>query len=184
MMSVCAAVSLVVIAFMLSRYVTPEPIFEGRTLTELLTGKDYGRNQAQVSQAILASGDKAVPLLRRLLGSGNKIKRTILRRAPAWFWNRPPMRQWWHQLTCKERAMSTLEILGEAGRGATVDLLTIIQDSTESSGVRQHAMRVLLAVRAESSSVIPVLNKLAEDPVIGQSAAQCVRDFGIGKFLP
>jgi len=67
--------------------------------------------------------------------------------------------------------MAALETLGETGHQATVDLLAIIQDSTESSGVRRHAMHVLLAVRAESTLVIPVLNKLADDPVIGQAAA-------------
>jgi hypothetical protein len=79
--------------------------------------------------------------------------------------------------------MAALEILGEAGHEAIPDLLAIIQDPTEVSETRQRAMQILFVVRADGALVIPILNKLSDDPVIGRSASRCVKDFKTGKFL-
>jgi hypothetical protein len=66
----------------------PDPVVNGRTLSYWLTSPDYwGESyRYQVFQAVLESGKEGIPLLRNWLRSGNKLERTIVRRAPIWFW--------------------------------------------------------------------------------------------------
>src|SRR5438034_11587648 len=94
LLGLCASVVGFGATFMLSRHDQREPIFRGRTITDWLTGQDYYANKEQVSEAVVSSGEKAIPALKKLLHSGNGIERLTLQKAPARFWNRSPLKQW------------------------------------------------------------------------------------------
>jgi hypothetical protein len=67
--------------------------------------------------------------------------------------------------------MWALKTLRRAGRQATPDLLAILEDTTEHWNQRSGALSTLRHVEADPSVLIPVLDKLSADPVIGTSAA-------------
>jgi len=182
--AVGAAALILAAALLLGRRNDPGPLFEGRTVTSWITAGDYYWNKKQVSEAVLASGERAVPTLRHLLRSGTPIERLILQKAPPRLWNRRPLSDWRSHISYKERAMAGLELLGDAGRAAAPDILKIIADSTESSEMRKRAMQVLIAVRAQPAHVTRVLERLRDDPVVGDSARLCLSDLKTGRFWP
>ena len=180
--ALCAVVVASLSVLFLARSTPPDPVVNGRALSDWLESPDYDENRDQASQAVLAAGKKGLPLLKNWLRFGSKLERRIIRNSSARLWNRWPIKQWRKQFTLKERAMSALETLGENGRDATGDLLAIVQDQTENSDTRIHAMQTLVAIRADMHAVVPVLASLPSDPAIGRSASRCLNDFQTGKF--
>jgi HEAT repeat protein len=158
---------------MLASHHQPQPTFSGRTVTQWLTGKDFSTNQAAVTTAVLALGEGSVPALRRMLHSGTKLSRLWFAWAPRWLYRRLPIGG--YQFEHKDRAMWALQTLGRAGHQATPDLLTILQDTTEHWNQRSGAMATLRYIEAEPSVVIPILEKLKTDPVVGSFAASEAR---------
>ena len=80
-----------------------------------------------------------------------------------------------YQFDRKDRAMWALQTLGRAGRQATPDLLVILEDPTEHWNQRSGAMSTLRLIDAEPSVMIPVMDKLKADPVVGTFAASEAR---------
>jgi HEAT repeat protein len=148
----------------------PEPVFCGRTVTQWLYSKDYQTNRAAVKLAVAALGDKSVPALRRMLRSGAKWERVWFAKAPRWLYRMLPFGG--YQFERKDRAMWAIGTLGDDGREATPDLLAIFQDTTEHWNQRSRAIGTLFAIEAKPSLVMPVLDKLTNDPVVGRLAAQ------------
>jgi hypothetical protein len=90
-------------------------------------------------------------------------------KAPRWVYRRLPVGG--YQFDRKDRAMWALKTLGRAGRQATPDLLAILQDTTENWNQRCGAITTLRRIEADPSVVIPALDKLNADPVVGAFAA-------------
>jgi HEAT repeat protein len=147
----------------------PEPTFAGRTVTQWLFADDYRTNRAAVTTAVVALGEGAVPALRRMLHSGTRLERLWFACAPNWLCRRLPFGG--SQFDHKARAMWALETLGPTGRAAIPDLLKILQDTTECWNQRSGAITTLRRVQAEPAIVIPVMDKLTSDPVVGRFAA-------------
>jgi len=164
----CGA-ALAVIGIKLAHRHKPEPAFGGRTVTQWLTGGDFETNRAAVAVAVFALGEASVPALRRMLHSGTKLERVWFAKAPRWLYFRLPVGG--YQFDRKDRAMWALQTLGRAGRPATPDLLVILEDPTEHWNQRSGAMSTLRHINAEPSLLIPVLDKLRADPVVGTLAA-------------
>jgi hypothetical protein len=108
-----------------------------------------------------------------MLHSGNKLERLWFAKVPIWLFRRLPVGS--YQFEHKDRAMWALKTLGRAGRAATPDLLAILQDTTEHWNQRYRAMTTLRDIEAEPSVVIPVMDKLRTDPVVGTFAASAAR---------
>ena len=168
----CGA-ALAALCMMLASHHQPQPTFSGRTVTQWLTGKDFATNQAAVTTAVLALGEGSVPALKRMLHSGTKWNRVWFAKAPRWLYLRLPVGA--DQFDRKDRAMWALQTLGRTGHQATPDLLTILQDTTEHWNQRSRAMATLRYIGAEPSVVIPILEKLKTDPVVGSFAASEAR---------
>jgi hypothetical protein len=147
-----------------------EPTFGGRTVTQWLASRDFETNRAAVTVAVLGLGERSVPALRRMLHSGAKWNRLWLAKAPRWLYRRLPVGG--YQFDRKDRAMWALKTLGRAGLPATPDLLAILQDTTENWNQRSGAITTLCLIEADPSSVLPVLDKLSTDPVVGAFAAR------------
>lgn len=145
-----------------------EPTFCGRHVTQWLTSRDFETNRPAVSLAVLAFGEKAVPTLKRMLHSGNKMERIWFRLAPRSWYRRFPVGG--YQFDRKDRAMWALQTLGRAGREAIPDLVAILQDPTEHWNQRSRAISTLRDVRAEPALLIPVLDKLTNDAVMKVAA--------------
>jgi hypothetical protein len=162
-----------VIGIALASHPKSQPTFSGRTVTQWLTGKDFATNQSAATVAVLALGEGSVPALRRMLHSGTKWDRVWFAKAPRWLYRRLPIGG--HQFEHKDRAMWALKTLGRAGRQATPDLLAIAEDTTENRNQRYGAITTLRQIEAEPSVVIPVMDKLTNDPVVGRLAADQAR---------
>jgi hypothetical protein len=165
--------ALAVIGFKLANRHKLEPTFSGRTVTQWLTSRDFETNRAAVDTAVLALGGSCVPELRRMLHSGMKWNRVWFAKAPSWLYRRLPFGV--HQFDRKDRAMWALKILGRVGRPATADLLAIAQDTTEHWNQRYGAITTLRCIEAKPSYVIPVMDKLGADPVVGTLATSEAR---------
>ncbi|HSA10683.1 MAG TPA: hypothetical protein P5205_09980 [Candidatus Paceibacterota bacterium] len=103
-----------------------------------------------------------------MLHSGNKMERTWFRLAPRWWYRRFPVGG--YQFDRKDRAMWALRTLGRPGHPATPDLLAILEDTTEHWNQRYGALTTLRAVEADPAILIPVMEKLTNDAVVGRFA--------------
>lgn len=168
-----AALLLAVLGITLASPHKAEPTFCGRTVTQWLTSRDYETNKAAVSLAVVAIGEASVPALRRMLYSGTKWDRMWFAKAPRWLYRRLPVGG--YQFDRKDRAMWALQNLGRAGRQATPDLLAILQDTTEHWNQRVGAMITLRSIEADPSVVLPVMDRLKSDAVVGAFAASEAR---------
>lgn len=157
------------LGMMLASRHKPEPTYSGRTVRQWLAGRDFETNRAAVTEAVLGLREASVPALRRMLHSGTKWDRVLFAKAPRWLYRRLPVGG--YQFDRKDRAMWALQTLGRAGRQATPDLLGILQDTTEHWNQRSGAITTLRRIEADPSVVIPVLDKLSADPVVGTFAA-------------
>jgi hypothetical protein len=146
----------------------PEPVFCGRSVTEWLANADFETNRPAVTLAMVALGEKAVPTLRHMLHSGNKLQRGWFTLAPRWLYLRLPFGA--DQFDRKDRAMWALQTLGRVGHAAIPDLITILRDPTEHWNQRSKAISTLRDVQAEPALLIPVLNKLTNDTVMKGAA--------------
>jgi hypothetical protein len=143
-------------------------MFCGRTVRQWLASKDYETNRVAVSLAIAAFGDRSVPALRRMLHSGTRWERVWFAKAPRWLYRRLPFGG--YQFERKDRAMWALRTLGREGGPATPDLLVIAQDTTEQWNQRYGAITTLRDIQAQPSLVLPVMDRLADDPALGKYA--------------
>ena len=95
-------------------------------------------------------------------------------KAPRWLYRLAPVGR--YQFDRKDRAVWALQNLGRAGRAPTPDLLTIAQDPTEHWNQRSSAITTLRYVEAEPAVVLPIMDKLKGDPVVGKVAASYARN--------
>ena len=163
------ALLLAVLAITLLSRHKSEPAFCGRTVTEWLTSRDYETNRVAVKLAVVAVGEASVPALRKMLHAGTKWDRMWFAKAPRWLYRRLPVGG--YQFDRKDRAMWALQTLGREGRQATPELLAILQDPTEHWNQRSGALSTLRLINAEPSLMLPVLDRLKTDPVVGKYAA-------------
>jgi len=168
------ALLLAVLGTMLASRHKPEPVFCGRSVTQWLRSGDYETNRAAVSLAVIAIGKGAVPTLRKMLHAGTKWDRMWFAKAPRSLYRAIPIGR--SQFDRKDRAMWALQNLGRDGRQATPDLLAILQDPTEHWNQRSGALSTLRLVEAEPSVVLPVMDRLKTDPVVGKFAASYARN--------
>jgi len=127
-----------------------------------------------VKLAVLAVGEASVPALRKMLHSGTKWDRMWFAKTPRWLYRLTPVGG--NQFDRKDRAMWALQNLGRAGRASTPDLLTTAQDPTEHWNQRSGAITTLRYVEAEPSVVLPVMDRLKTDAVVGKVAASYARN--------
>jgi hypothetical protein len=152
---------------------TPDPMTNGRPLTQWLAIESLRTNKTAADLALVTLGKKAVPTLRTMLQSGNKAERLWSQNAPRWLYLRLPFG--WRSYDEKDRAMAALELLGKDGHDAAPDLITILSDPSEHLYQRRKALTTLRSIRAEDSVVLPVLDALVGDPVIGNDASREAR---------
>lgn len=160
---------LVALGIRLSSRHMPEPTFGGRSVTQWLSSGDYETNRVAVKLAVLVVGEASVPALRKMLQAGTKWDRMWFAKAPRWLYRLAPVGE--YQFDRKDRAMWALRNLGRAGREATPELLAIVLDPTEHWNQRYGAITTLRYVEAERSEVLPTMDKLKADPVVGKVAA-------------
>ena len=172
LIAICLLLSgavLVVLGLKLVSPRQPDPRFAGRTVRQWLYSTDYQTNRVAVQLAVVALGEKSVPALRRMLRSGTWWQRVWFAKTPAWLYRLLPLGG--YQFERKDRALWAIGTLGRDGQEATPDLLAVLQDPTEHWNQRYGAFNTLFAVQAQPSLVIPVMDKLTNDPAVGKFAA-------------
>jgi hypothetical protein len=141
---------------------SPEPTYEGRTLTQWLRSRDFDTARHRVDFAILSMGTAAAPHLKRHLRSGAKTERDLYKIAPYWFRSRWPTTGTLYET--RSRALSAVETLGGLGRSCTPELLSMVGDRSEFPDLRRRAMKVLLLIGADPSTFLSALDRVASDP--------------------
>jgi len=143
---------------------SPEPTYEGRTLTQWLCNSDFetARFRYRVDFAVLSMGTKAVPHLKRHLRAGAKAERDFYKISPQWIQSRWPTKGALYET--RSRSLSAVETLGQLGRSCTPELLSMVSDRSEFPDLRRRAMKVLLLIGADASTFLPALDRAASDP--------------------
>lgn len=126
---------------------TPEPVYEGKTVTEWLhsiasgppTEWDAKRGKTQFALDML--GTNAVAALRRHLVAGSSVERRL--------WRVLPMRvkTWWHReadrFGLRLRVLEQLETIPNLARTLTPELKQVLLDRSQAEETRLQAYRVL-----------------------------------------
>jgi hypothetical protein len=154
--------------------------YEGQTVEQWLRSPDWTDHRHRVEFAISYLGEDAIaPLTRLLTMSGSHTENWILRHSVTRFFYqifrpfRPGQITRWE---LRERALTSLEMLGSRARGTTSALLRCANNTREEPTFRVRALNLSARYAANDPRVVRALENLKSDPDVGRWAIRILEN--------